>query len=31
LAHTNLEIVLTHRGLLDEVPGAALLALAPEP
>jgi GntR family transcriptional regulator of vanillate catabolism len=31
LAHTNLEIVLTHRGLLDDVPGAALLALAPEP
>jgi GntR family transcriptional regulator of vanillate catabolism len=28
---TNLEIVLTHRGLLEEVPGASLLALAPEP
>jgi GntR family transcriptional regulator of vanillate catabolism len=26
---TNLEIVLSHRGLLDEVPGAALLTFAP--
>ncbi len=28
LSLTNLEIVLSHRGLLDEVPGAALLTLA---
>jgi GntR family transcriptional regulator, vanillate catabolism transcriptional regulator len=30
LSLTNLEIVLSHRGLLDEIPGAALLTLAPE-
>jgi GntR family transcriptional regulator, vanillate catabolism transcriptional regulator len=29
LSLTNLEIVLSHRGLLEEVPGASLLALAP--
>jgi GntR family transcriptional regulator, vanillate catabolism transcriptional regulator len=28
LSLTNLEIVLSHRGLLEEVPGASLLALA---
>ncbi len=31
LSLTNLEIVLGHRGLLEEVPGASLLALAREP
>jgi GntR family transcriptional regulator of vanillate catabolism len=30
LSLTNLEIVLTHRGLLEEVPGASLLTLAPD-
>ncbi len=28
LSLTNLEIVLSHRGLIDQVPGASLLALA---
>jgi GntR family transcriptional regulator of vanillate catabolism len=28
---TNLEIVLSHRGLIDQVPGASLLALAAAP
>jgi GntR family transcriptional regulator, vanillate catabolism transcriptional regulator len=31
LSLTNLEIVLTHRGLIEQVPGASLLALAVTP
>jgi GntR family transcriptional regulator of vanillate catabolism len=30
LSLTNLEIVLSHRGLLEEIPGASLLAVAPD-
>ena len=31
LSLTNLEIVLSHRGLIDQVPGASLLALPGKP